>query len=71
MPNESVIIPKIIILKPRSLYDLDRQPTKPETYKENVISFFLYAEQFKGCSLWSRFDPVVDSLLLMGYWEWK
>ena len=36
--NETVIIPEIVVLKPRILYDLDQQPSKIRLIKERVNS---------------------------------
>ena len=38
MSNETVIIPKIVVLEPRILYDLDRQPSKfNSSSKQNLF----------------------------------
>ena len=44
--NETVEIPRIVILKPRILYDLDLQPSKIRNLWKDQISFSSY-EKYK------------------------
>jgi len=44
--NETVIIPKIVILKSRILYDLDRQPSKNQKFTKETVNSSSY-EKFK------------------------
>jgi len=53
---ETVVIPRIVILKPRTLYDLDRQPSKIRNLKKKKnFSVRKVLENFKtALALWSH-----------------
>ena len=56
MSNETDIIPKIVILKPRILYDLNRQPSKIRNLgkKQLILPRWNSSRKFSNGSLWSH-----------------